>query len=225
MADFESSRAVIVGINGYGNGVSVLRSAVNGAQVLAKILGADHGYSLTLLTDREATLDDLERHFGQILPQQVGDKDRVLVYFAGHGIAEDGEDGPTGYLLPQDARPDDRASFLRMETFRGWLGKLRCRHLLVILDCCLAGAFRWTKETRHIRPILKVIHRERYERFIRHPAWQAIASAAYDQEALDAIAGKVLGRRRPAADNIPNSPFASALFEGLKGAADLTGTG
>ena len=36
--------------------------------------------------------------------------DRVLFYFAGHGIAADGDDGPAGYLVPADAdptRPED----------------------------------------------------------------------------------------------------------------------
>jgi uncharacterized caspase-like protein len=221
MADFASNQAIIVGINAYGN-VPALRSAVNDVWDLAKILGDEHDYRVTLLLDGKATLAGLRQCFEEELPHQVGADDRMLVYFAGHGIAKDGEDGPTGYLLPQDARYDE-TNFLAMGDFREWLEKLPCRHLLVILDCCFAGAFQWTRGMRHFRPIVKKIHRERYERFIRNPARQVIASAAYNQKALDVIAdGEVVGRRDK---NTPNSPFALALFDGLRGKADLTKDG
>ncbi|MCG8363795.1 MAG: hypothetical protein MJA27_10755 [Pseudanabaenales cyanobacterium] len=38
------------------------------------------------------------------LPPLIETSDRLLFYFAGHGIALNGEDGPEGYLIPQDAR-------------------------------------------------------------------------------------------------------------------------
>lgn len=61
MGDFQSSRAVIVGINGYGGGVPALRSAVNDATDLAQLLTDAHGYAATLLTDQAATRDGLRR--------------------------------------------------------------------------------------------------------------------------------------------------------------------
>jgi hypothetical protein len=224
--DFASSQAVIVGINAYGQGVPCLRSAVHDAERLAEILRTTYSYKVTSLLDSDASCEGLRRWFEEVLPNQVADNDRLLVYFAGHGIALDGEDGPRGYLLPQDARRDDRDSFLPMETFHGWLGNLRCRHLLVILDCCFAGAFRWAKGTRQVRPVQGNMHRERYERYIRNPARQLIASTAYDQEALDVVAGgDVLGRRRSTTDTNPHSPFARVLFEGLEGKGDLVRDG
>lgn len=32
--------------------------------------------------------------------------DRVLIYFAGHGIARNSDEEPKGYLIPHDAQPD-----------------------------------------------------------------------------------------------------------------------
>jgi hypothetical protein len=151
------------------------------------------------------------------LPQEVGPDDRVLFYFAGHGIALDGEDGPEGYLVPEDANREDRNSFLAMTELHDALASLPCRHLLLILDCCFAGAFRWSS-TRDLSALPSVIHRERYERYIQDPAWQVLTSAAYDQTALDVLSGNTIGERIETAEH---SPFAAALFRALEGDADL----
>ncbi|WP_232224167.1 nSTAND1 domain-containing NTPase [Mastigocladopsis repens] len=94
------------------------------------------------------------------------------------------------------------------------LSELPCRHFLAVLDCCFAGAFRWSS-TRDLLSAPEVIHQERYDRFITDPAWQVITSAAYDQKALDAFA---INTERGQGEH---SPFATALFEALQGEADI----
>ena len=106
---------------------------------------------------------------------------------------------------------------------------LPCRHLLLILDCCFAGAFKWASQTRDIGALIpKVIYRERFDRFILDPS----------------LAGHHLGRLRPEGDGRPggtgdrrartgrndagvaHSPFALAPFGALGGGADFrTGRG
>ena len=49
------------------------------------------------------------------------------------------------------------------------LSKLECHHLLLILDCCFAGTFRWAGSRKAV-PILETIRREHYYHFIRYPA-------------------------------------------------------
>ncbi|MER9947172.1 hypothetical protein [Mesorhizobium sp. M0047] len=66
------------------------------------------------------------------------------------------------------------------------------------------------------------LHKERYRWFIEDAAWQAIASAAHDQEAIDVAGGQPLGKRD---DTREHSPFAGALIRGLKGAADQASIG
>lgn len=222
MPDFAHSHAVVVGIDDYHNGISPLRTAGNDARRLAKTL-TEHGYTVNCLFDADATRAGLETFFTSTLLDQVGPDDRVLVYFAGHGIALDGDDGPAGYLVPQDARLEERATFLSMTDLNAWLTKLPCRHLLLILDCCFAGAFRWASN-RNLTPAPDVVHQERYERFLRDPAWQVITSAAYDQRALDQLAGDA---KRGIARNgdREHSPFAQALFAGLAGEGDLVPKG
>lgn len=217
-AEFANNRAYVIGVNAYSNGVPPLRTAVTDAERLGKLLADSHGYIVrSFPRDGAPTFAALRRLLHETLPQEVGPDDRVLFYFAGHGIALDGDDGPEGFLVPEDANREDRNSFLAMTELNDALASLPCRHLLLILDCCFAGAFRWSS-TRDLSALPSVIHRERYERYIQDPAWQVITSAAYDQTALDVLSGNTIGERIETAEH---SPFAAALFRALEGDADL----
>ena len=215
--DFARSRAYVIGINEYSNGIPKLRTAVADAAKLGQLLADSHGYQVqSYPRDGSPTLANL-RDLLQRMQQEVGSNDRVLFYFAGHGIALDGEDGPEGYLVPEDANREERTSFLSMVELNEAISKLPCRHFLLILDCCFAGAFRWSS-TRDLSPLPSVIHRERFERYIQDPAWQVLTSAAYNQKALDVLSGSTIGQR---VETGRHSPFAEALFRALEGEADL----
>ncbi|HKI17952.1 MAG TPA: hypothetical protein VKA15_08725, partial [Isosphaeraceae bacterium] len=67
----------------------------------------------------------------------------------------------------------------------------------------------------------EVIHKERFDRYIRDPAWQVITSAAYDQKALDVLSGAAIGLRAPEAIDSEHSPFAAGFMRALQGEADL----
>ncbi|QIR35864.1 hypothetical protein HCG51_03230 [Tolypothrix sp. PCC 7910] len=215
MSEFSRNLAFIVGINNYTNGISPLQNAVNDAKKLVEILREKHEYQVFVCLDEVATLKNLNQLLEKTLAEQVSENDRLLFYFAGHGIALNGDDGPTGYLIPQDAKLNATETYLPMTKLQESLEKLPCRHFLGILDCCFAGAFRWSTSTRDLLTTPEVIHRERYDRFITDPAWQVITSAAYDQKALDAF---VLKSERGQVGN--HSPFAAALIEALAGKAD-----
>lgn len=213
MSQFQQNYAVIIGINDYHNGIAALKTAVNDARVLAELLQNQHHYTTTLLIEQSATLRHLTDLLQIRLPQTIHSDDRLLFYFAGHGVALDGEDGPAGYLIPQDAQLQNPATFLRMQDVHDALTALPCRHLLAIFDCCFAGAFRWSS-MRKLLPVPEVIHKERYDRFIQDPAWQVITSAASDQKAWDVLASDKRGQRGQ------HSPFAAALIQALQGEAD-----
>ncbi|MFS0519399.1 caspase family protein [Nostoc sp. UIC 10607] len=214
MSDFSRNLAFIIGINNYTNGISSLQNAVNDAKRLVEILREKHKYEVWVCLDEVATLKSLNQLLEKTLPEQVNENDRLLFYFAGHGIALNGNDGPAGYLIPQDAKLNVTETYLPMTKLQESLEKLPCRHFLGILDCCFAGAFRWSS-TRDLLTAPEVIHQERYDRFITDSAWQVITSAAYDQKALDAF---FLNSDRGQIGN--HSPFAAALIEALAGKAD-----
>jgi WD40 repeat protein/uncharacterized caspase-like protein len=222
---FEQHHAFIIGIDNYQQ-VSPLQTAVNDARKLAEVLKEQHGFNApALLLDAKG---EEIRHLLQTLPKQVKENNRVVFYFAGHGVAADGEDGPAGYLVPADADPTDVKTFIPMEDLHQQLDALPCRHLLLILDCCFSGAFKWSSQHRASGTLMpRKIFKERFDRFIKDRAWQVITSAASDQKALDVLRGeglrgKVTGDRGvKESPEGAHSPFALALFAGLQGDADI----
>ncbi|MGI2902540.1 nSTAND1 domain-containing NTPase [Tolypothrix sp. VBCCA 56010] len=231
MAEIKRSFAIIIGVNQYINGIPLLETAVNDASELAKILAEEYEYKVLQLLDADATqskLNDLLAAFvKQQLPLadgliQMQESDRLLFYFGGHGIALDGldnTDGPAGYVVPQDARRDDSNTWVAMQRLHDALIQLPCRHLLIILDCCFAGAFRWAELQREAVRSHKM-YQERYQRFISGCAQQVITSAADDEKAADSLLN--FGQR----GNINgHSPFAELLFKALLGQADFTQDG
>ncbi|MEH2056820.1 MAG: caspase family protein [Nostoc sp.] len=234
---FRRNFAIIIGINNYENGIRELETAVPDALKLAQIIQEQHQslkqqyqsqnkYEVKLILDKRATLNQLKQLIADLKQGQipldsetitVTKDDRVLFYFAGHGIAKDAleeQEGPVGYLIPQDATLEDSSTHLPMQELHNALTKLPCRHMLAILDCCFAGAFRWASLNREILPKVTV-YKERYDRFISDAAWQVITSAADDQKALDSLGVGVRGEVKEG--NEVHSPFAKALFDALRG--------
>ncbi|MEM6401636.1 MAG: caspase family protein, partial [Cyanobacteria bacterium P01_D01_bin.116] len=214
--------AIIVGINAYKNGISPLKTPVNDAIGLGLILENSYQYEVKHLLDSQATLKGfksllVELKAGKIKLSdnrtiEINSCERILFYFAGHGIIEDAfenQDGPTGYLIPQDAQRNDKSTFLPMQQLHDVLVALESHHLLVILDCCFAGAFRFL---RNLVPYQK-LYRERYDRFMNGKAQQMIASASYDEKALDVLTR--LGDREDK-NTGKYSPFAEVLLKALQ---------
>lgn len=90
MSDFMHNIAAIIGIEYCSNGIHRSTTPVNDAMPRAQFLADDHGYDVRLMVE-DVTKARLERFFAEDLPPQLDD-DRLLVYFAGHGVALDGFD-------------------------------------------------------------------------------------------------------------------------------------
>ena len=214
---FETSHAFIIGINEYKH-VSTLSTAVNDATVLARKLEEEHGYDVHLpLLD--ATKEDIIKLLTEDIPTKVKEKDRVLFYFAGHGIALDSDDDPNGYLVPADANPGEIDSLIPMDLLHDVVVDLPCQHGLIIMDCCFAGAFKWSTGYRDvIFDLPGVLYEQRFYQYAKDPAWQVITSSASDQKAVDILTDRILGFRNEEGEE--HSPFALALFAGLDGEGD-----
>lgn len=218
---FARHHAFIIGIDAYEK-LPSLQTAVADAEQLATVLSTQQHFHVhpPLLN---ATGADIRTLLEKTLATEVGKDDRVFFYFAGHGIAAEGSDGQEGYIVPADADSDDIATFIPMGDVQTALDALPCRHLLLVLDCCFSGAFKWASQYRDITLTMpKKMYKERFDRFIEDPAWQVITSAAYDQKALDVLQGKEIGERGVSNSlrGVQHSPFAQALFDGLSGMAD-----
>ncbi|MFB2834334.1 caspase family protein [Floridanema evergladense] len=107
--NFDRNIAVVIGINNYQNGIHPLKTAVNDARAIADLLEEKYEYQevIRLFPDRgEATLAEINQLLFKTLPNKIQptEGDRLLFYFAGHGIARNSEDEPAGALIPQDAK-------------------------------------------------------------------------------------------------------------------------
>ena len=151
MNGFNKSVAVVIGINDYSGGINPLTNARKDAETISDILRKDHDYEVTLLIDREATRANILTKLRDTLPQQVSDGDRLLLYFAGHGQAETGEDGPEAYLIPQDARYGDPGTYLPMADVLAALDKLKCQPLSRDSGLLLCGSDSLGELPRHRR--------------------------------------------------------------------------
>jgi WD40 repeat protein len=215
---FTAKHAAVIGIDAYGGGIAALRSAAADARAVAAALARDHGFAAPhLLLDGAADGATILRLLEETLPAAAGADAAVVLYFAGHGVAlGDSSEGPEGFLLPQDARAGDESTWLPMARVRAALGRLPCRHLLVVLDCCFAGSFRWAS-SRSFVPVGRPLYDSQYRRFVRGTAWQVLTSASHQERALDVSPG--CRNTRDAAGG-GHSPFAAALLRGLAGEAD-----
>jgi len=212
--NFDRNIAVVIGIDNYQNGIHQLKTAVNDARAIADLLEKEYEYQevIRLFPEHgEATLAEINKLLFETLPNEIQptEGDRLIFYFAGHGVATNSQDGPEGFIIPQDAELGKNETFLRMSDLIKSLSQLDLHHLLVILDCCFAGSLRWSS-TRNVITVPQTIHRERYDRFIQCRARQSITSAAYNQEALDFVSDL-----RDGSNNSNHSPFALALLDGL----------
>ena len=102
--NFDRNIAVVIGINQYQNGIAKLNTANPDAEELANLLRDEYQYQVELITDdtdRKPTLKELENLLTKWLPEKLpppAQNNRLLFYFAGHGMPLESDHGSTGKL-------------------------------------------------------------------------------------------------------------------------------
>ena len=138
---YAESRALIIGINDYqktpplGYAVS---DALGVKQVLIERLGFPEQNIVTLL-DGNATRTSIFKSFLGFTADTIGLDDRILVFFAGHGMTRTGLRGDVGYLVPVDANVDDPATLIRWDDLTRNADLIRAKHILFVMDACYGG--------------------------------------------------------------------------------------
>src|SRR5262245_35312476 len=93
---FESSRALLIAINDYDPAIGKLTTPEQDVREIARQLELVHGFVCRLQLDPHTGLQEIR---DALIEEATlaGPDDRVVLYFAGHGIAFDADDGPVGY--------------------------------------------------------------------------------------------------------------------------------
>ncbi len=198
--------ALVIGVEDYRNGIPQLAYAVDDAQAMARAL-IESGSFLpqdvivltssspdpTLLPTRVHILEQLER-----LQHQEG-VDLALVYFSGHGSAEDVGGQRENYIFPQDTSMSVlEDSGLKISTLLAMTEAIPASARLVLLDAC-----RNDPNAKSVSNASGGFMQERY-----------------NLEGTVALFGVPFGQTAQEVEGLGHGAFTAFLVEGLEGHAD-----
>ena len=130
---FGTYHALVIGNNTYRQ-LPPLRTAVNDAQEVAKILRERYRFNVTLLTN--ATRYELLSALNT-LREKLTSKDNLLIYYAGHGFLD--AKNQRGHWLPIDAEPNSTANWIANSDITSILNVMQVKQLLLVADSCYSG--------------------------------------------------------------------------------------
>ena len=139
---YDNSYALIIGIDKYEN-VPNLDYAVSDANSIASLLKDNFNFpskNVKVLLNNEATYLNIRESLDEI-SSLAKENDRVLIFFAGHGLTNDLPDGgEMGYILPIDGKRDKLfATSIPMEDMKRISSMSQSKHMLFLIDACYGG--------------------------------------------------------------------------------------
>jgi uncharacterized caspase-like protein len=141
ITEYRKSWAIVIGIDNY-RYMGKLGNAVNDAEELALTL-KDIGFDQCIeLYDEDANKESIISLFVDDLPGKIKEKDRLLIFFSGHGMTiKSKRDGsPSGYIVPFDARKSKPSSLIEFQDIViKSIRNLSAKHILFLMDCCFSG--------------------------------------------------------------------------------------
>ena len=138
---YSNSRALVIGVNEYEE-VSPLSYAVSDAEAVRDALVGQLDFPDTnvfLLTDNQASRSAIMRAYLSLATSVVDMDERIIIFFAGHGLTRTGYRGEVGYLVPSDGDPEDLATLIRWDDLTTNADLVRAKHMFFIMDACYGG--------------------------------------------------------------------------------------
>ena len=128
--------ALVIGINDYHAPLPLLKTAVNDAKAVGKMLEEHYGFKVQYLLDAQATrfniLDALGKYEGSLQPD-----DNLVIYYAGHGYLD--PNTKRAYWMPYDANSKLSPNRIISDDLMNEVSDAPARHVLVISDSCYSG--------------------------------------------------------------------------------------
>ena len=131
--DFGNYHALVIGNNDYRD-IPKLKTAVNDARAVAKLLGDKYNFRVTL--QENATRSDIFSAFSK-LRRELRSNDSLLIYYAGHGNMD--MQTQRGYWPPINAQRFNKANWVANEDITSELKAVTARHVLIVADSCYSG--------------------------------------------------------------------------------------
>ncbi|MDX6769642.1 MAG: caspase family protein [Elusimicrobiota bacterium] len=201
LAEDADAYAVVIGVEKY-NGLPDAAHAERDAKAVYEHLLA-LGYpqrNIALLTGAQATRTGLVKNLEAWLPQNVGERSKVVFYYSGHGAPD--PRGGAAYLVPADGDPQylEETAYPVKRLYEK-LAALKAKRVFVAMDSCFSGAGGRSVLAKGTRPLVGKVD-------------------------LGAVGGKVVSLTASAADQISGTDetqghglFTYHLLRGLNGEA------
>jgi TPR repeat protein len=141
-SDLGSFHALVIGNNDY-NSFPDLKTAVNDATEIGKVLSERYGYKVTTLTN--ATRAQVIAKLSE-LTTSLKKTDNLMIYFAGHGWIDAAGDG---HWVPTEGVKDKPETLISNKIVTDFIGATQAKHVMVVADSCYSGTLSGTA----IRPI------------------------------------------------------------------------
>jgi outer membrane protein assembly factor BamE (lipoprotein component of BamABCDE complex) len=188
--DFGDYHALVIGNDDY-TSMRKLQTARSDARAVAALLEKGYGFRVRLLED--ATRSQILGTMAW-LRRELGPRDNLLIYYAGHGILD--AEADEGFWLPVDAERQNEANWIANADISRTLKAMSAKHVMVVADSCFSGKL--------LRGVQVTIPSHGYlARIAEKRARVALASGGL--EPVEDSSGK---------DN--HSPFASAFLDALE---------
>jgi hypothetical protein len=136
---FERSFAFLIGVSSYEYLNPELPYVRTDLEDMRKFLIEKAGFDVVYVAvDGVVNTETIENYMVNVLPKQIGENDRLLFYYSGHG-ADIG--GATGYMQFSQARQGvfDSNQYLAITRTEEWSHLTRAKHALFLIDSCASG--------------------------------------------------------------------------------------
>ncbi len=179
---YNDSWALIIGINKYQHAPE-LNYAEKDAKDFKDLLSNNYGFkdsNITIILSKEATKNNILAGFNDILTR-ANKKDRVIVYYAGHGDTyELPSGGDMGFLVPVDGDPKNLyLSSIKMQEMYDLADMSYAKHILYLVDACYGGL------TITSRGLQKDMTPEYLKKLTKERGRQVITAGGKDEEVIE----------------------------------------
>jgi Caspase domain/TonB C terminal len=128
--------ALVVGINQYKSPLPNLKTAVNDAQTIARVLSQSYGFQVKLLMNSNATRSNILNAMSEYR-RSLRESDSLLIYYAGHGYLD--READKAYWLPADAEAQTTSNWIIADELTTDIRVQPARHVLIVSDSCYSG--------------------------------------------------------------------------------------
>jgi len=187
---YDHSFAVVVAASGkWAPNLDNLTEAVPQAKKVAEFLHSIGFEDVKEFYEENATAANVDEYINE-LAAKVGKNDRVIFYFAGHGITRtNAENEKDGYLLTYPATVANvQSKALPMFRLQGDFSKrLDAKHVLYVLDACFSGLA--IKEGVEPQRVTKFLRYEELSKYTNAYTRAILAAGQAGEPALDKNGG------------------------------------